>query len=89
MGNLAVWSGEGGRRVEALEQAQRAVTLREELVALNRAAYLPDLATSVNNLAADLGEEGREADAAAVRARYEELRAELDRPRPPERDQTP
>jgi hypothetical protein len=37
------------------------VTLRRELVALNRDAYLPDLAASVYNLAADLGDAGRRA----------------------------
>jgi hypothetical protein len=43
--------------------AQEATDLYRELVALNRDAYLPDLAGSVHNLANRLAEAGRRADA--------------------------
>lgn len=46
--------------------AQEAVALRRELVALNRDAYLPVLASSVNNLAVRLAEAGRHAEALAT-----------------------
>ena len=51
-----------GRRAEGLEVAQEAVTLYRELVGLNRDAYLPNLATSVNNLATQLAGVGRRAE---------------------------
>ena len=56
--NLAVDLGEAGRRAEGLAAAQEAVDLRRELVGLNRDAYLPDLAVSVNNLAVRPGRGG-------------------------------
>jgi tetratricopeptide (TPR) repeat protein len=52
-----------GRRAEALITAQQAVTLHQELAALNRDVYLPNLAASVHNLAVDLAEAGRRAEA--------------------------
>ena len=54
---------EVGRRGEALEASREAVTLYRELVVLNRDAYLPNLAASVNNHATDLAEAGRRAEA--------------------------
>ena len=44
-----------GDRIAAATDTQEAVDLRRELVALNRDAYLPDLAGSVNNLGAPRG----------------------------------
>jgi hypothetical protein len=47
---------------QRLVATQQAVELRRELVELNRDAYLPDLAGSVNNLAIGLAEVGRRAE---------------------------
>ena len=75
--NLAVRLGEAGRRAEGLTAAQEAVDLRRELVALNRDAYLPDLAISVNNLAIRLGEAGRRAEGLAAAQEAVDLYREL------------
>ncbi|MGL5824789.1 MAG: hypothetical protein ACRCYU_08225, partial [Nocardioides sp.] len=53
---------EAGRRTEALEPTQEAVTLRRELAAANPAAYAPDLAMSLNNLGIRLSEAGQPLD---------------------------
>jgi hypothetical protein len=49
--NLAIRLVEAGRRTDALTTAQEAADHYRQLVALNRDAYLPNLAASVNNLA--------------------------------------
>jgi hypothetical protein len=54
--HLAIRLAEAGRRAEALSTAHEAANLYRELVTLNRDAYLPDLAASVNNLANRLAE---------------------------------
>ena len=55
-----------GRSGEALEVAQEAVRLRRELVEVSPAAYTPDLAMSLNNLATILSEEGQYEEALNV-----------------------
>jgi tetratricopeptide (TPR) repeat protein len=62
----AVWLAGAGRRAEALATSEEAVRLRRELVAGNRDAYLPNLATSVNNHANRLAELGRRVEALEV-----------------------
>ena len=52
-----------GRREEALETAGEAVAIRRQLAEASPAAYLPDLAGSLNNLANRLGESGRREEA--------------------------
>ena len=69
--------GRGGRQAEALSTAQEAVDLHRELTALNRDAYLPDLATSVNNHAIRLAEAGRRAEALLTPQEAVDLRREL------------
>ena len=54
---------EVGRSGEALEAAQEAVRLRRELVEASPAAYTPDLARSLNNLAGFLSGAGRSGEA--------------------------
>ncbi len=66
-----------GRRVEGLAAAQEAVELYRELVELNRDAYLPDLAASVNNLALRLAEAGRRAEGLAAAQEAETFYREL------------
>ena len=68
---------EAGRRAEALIVSQEAVTLRRELTKANRDAYLPHLATSVNNHATFLAEAGRRAEALTVSQEAVTLRREL------------
>ena len=68
---------EVGRRPEALLVSEEAVTLRRELVAANRDAYLPNLAMSVNNHAALLAEVGRRPEALLVSEEAVTLRREL------------
>jgi hypothetical protein len=46
-GRAGVPSSEAGRRAEALAAGEEAVALRRGLVAQNRDAFLPDLATSL------------------------------------------
>jgi hypothetical protein len=53
--------------------AQEAVDLYRELVALNRDAYLPNLATSVTNFAVYLAEGGRRAEGLAAAREAVEL----------------
>ncbi|NNJ62540.1 MAG: hypothetical protein HKP61_16665 [Dactylosporangium sp.] len=73
----AVRLAEAGRRPEALEASAEAVTLRRELAAGNRDAYLPDLAMSVNNHAVRLAEAGRRPEALEASAEAVTLRREL------------
>jgi hypothetical protein len=80
--NLAVRLGEAGRRAEALTAAQEAVDLYRGLVALNRDAYLPDLAMSVTNLAVDLAEAGRRAEALTAAQEAVDLYQQLARVHP-------
>jgi hypothetical protein len=68
---------EAGRRADGLAAAQEAVHLRRELVELNRDAYLPGLAMSVNNLAVHLAEAGRRADGLAAAQEAVHLYREL------------
>jgi tetratricopeptide (TPR) repeat protein len=71
------WLSDIGQRAEGLATAQRAVDLYEELAAGNRAAYLPNLAGSVNNLANRLAAVGRREEALAAAQRAVDLREEL------------
>jgi hypothetical protein len=72
-----VWLSDYGQRVEALVAAQRSTGLYEELAVGNRAAHLPDLATSVNNLANHLAAAGRREEALTTAQRAVDLREEL------------
>ena len=55
-----------GRSDDALEVAQQAAGLYRDLVEVSPAAYTPDLARSLNNLAIGLSEVGRSDDALEV-----------------------
>ncbi|MGH3623848.1 MAG: tetratricopeptide repeat protein [Sciscionella sp.] len=68
---------EAGRRAEALSASDEAVQLYRELAAGNRDAYLPNLATSVNNHALRLAEAGRRAEALTASDEAVQLRREL------------
>jgi hypothetical protein len=57
-----------GRRWSKNARGRRRLTRRRQLAEANPAAYLPNLATSVNNLAIELSEAGREEEASVVRA---------------------
>ena len=61
----------------ALTVSQEAVDLRRELAAVNRDAYLPDLAGSVNNHAVRLAEVGRRGEAVTVSEEAVDLYREL------------
>jgi Tetratricopeptide repeat len=61
--NLAVRLGHLGRREEALEKAQQAVSIREQLAQASPDAFRPTLADSLNNLAVMLSELGRRQEA--------------------------
>ena len=56
----------GPPRPRRWPRTEEAVTLRRELAAANRDAYLPDLAASLNNLGVWFSEMGRPAEALAV-----------------------
>ena len=73
---------EVGRRAEAVPVSQQAVDLYRELAALNRDAYLPDLAMSLNNHALRLAEVGRRAEAVPVSQQAVDLNRELAAPEP-------
>lgn len=62
-GTLANWLSEVGRRVEALGPAQEAVELYRALARANPEAFNPDLAGSLNDLAAILIKLGRREEA--------------------------
>ena len=66
MNNLANILSGVGRSGEALEAAQEAVRLRRELVEASPAAYTPDLAASLNNLANIQKEKGQYEEALNV-----------------------
>ena len=68
---------EAGRRTDGLAAAQEAADLRRELATLNRDAYLPDLAMSVNNLAVYLAEAGRRTEGLAAAQEAADLDREL------------
>ena len=59
-----------------------AVALGRELVGLNRDAYLPDLASALNNHANRLAETGLWAEAAVLSEEVVRLRRELIAPEP-------
>jgi tetratricopeptide (TPR) repeat protein len=61
--NLAVRLGHLGRREEALEKAQQAVSIREQLAQACPDAFRPALAASLNNLANRLSDLGRREEA--------------------------
>jgi tetratricopeptide (TPR) repeat protein len=63
MGQLGIRLSELGRRDEALTPTQEATDLYRQLADTNPAAYLPDLAMSLNNLGARLSELGRRDEA--------------------------
>ncbi|WP_366851062.1 tetratricopeptide repeat protein [Methanothrix sp.] len=54
-----------GRREDALASAQEAVEIHRKLARSNPAAFLPDLATSLNNLGNRLSALGRQKEAMA------------------------
>ena len=60
-----------------MSAAQEAADLRREPGGLNRDAYLPDLATSLNNLAVRLGETSRRAEGLAAAQGAVDLYREL------------
>ena len=62
--------------------ARRAVEIREQLARENPAAYLPDLAMSLNNLASFLSETGDRQGALAPARRAVEIREQLARENP-------
>ncbi|MFJ6169206.1 tetratricopeptide repeat protein [Micromonospora orduensis] len=68
---------EAGRRVEALSTSSEAVDLDRGLVQVNRDAYLPDLAGSVNNHANLLAMMGRPAEALSTSSEAVDLHREL------------
>ena len=68
---------EVGRSGEALEVAQEAVGLYRDLVEASPAAYTPDLAGSLNNLAGFLSGAGRSGEALEVAQEAVRLRREL------------
>ena len=55
-----------GQRDRALTEGRQAVNFYRELVVVNRDAYLPDLAMSLNNHASRLAQTGRRAEAVPV-----------------------
>jgi hypothetical protein len=61
------------RREEGLAASEEAVEVRRRLAQANPAAYLPDLASSLNNLSVDMAEAGRRGDAHQARAEGREL----------------
>ena len=63
LGMLGFALSELGRREEALQVAQEAVEIRRRLAAQHPEAFLPDLASSLHNLANRLYEVGRRAEA--------------------------
>ncbi|WP_131738250.1 tetratricopeptide repeat protein, partial [Actinomadura roseirufa] len=63
---LAVRLSHAGQRAHALVEGGQAVRIWRPLAAANRAAYLPDLAMSLNNHAALLAETGQREEAIAV-----------------------
>ncbi|WP_460363384.1 tetratricopeptide repeat protein, partial [Actinocorallia lasiicapitis] len=66
-----------GNRQQALHHSHQARNLYRELAGLSRDAYLPDLATSLNNHAGLLAEIGRRAEAVPVSQEAVDLYREL------------
>jgi tetratricopeptide (TPR) repeat protein len=71
-----------GRREEALAATAEAVELRRTLAAARPDAFLPDLASSLNNLGIRLSALGRREEALAATAEAVELRRTLAAARP-------
>ncbi len=74
---LATADRQIGNHTAAATANAEAVDLYRELTALNRDAYLPDLAGSVNNLAVYLAEAGRRTEGLAAAQEAVDLRREL------------
>src|ERR1019366_2974089 len=74
--------GDLGRREEALAAIEEAVTIRRELARARPDAFLPDLATSLNNQSVRLGELGRREEALAAIEEAVTAYRELARARP-------
>jgi len=66
--------GELGRREQALAASEEAVAIRRRLAEARPDAFLPDLATSLNNLSNRLGELGRQEQALAASEEAARLR---------------
>jgi len=79
---LANRLAEVGRREQALEPAQRAVGIYSELAEAKPDTYLPNLSTSLNNLAVLLDELG-DPNASTIHQRSEVLRKQLESEQPP------
>jgi hypothetical protein len=67
LSNLGIQLSEVGRRAEALQATEEAVTIRRELAAAMPDRYRPDLADSLAILAAVHRQLGHAADADALR----------------------
>ncbi|MBD3139910.1 tetratricopeptide repeat protein [Microbispora bryophytorum] len=74
---LAIRLFYAGLHARALAVGHRALRLWQQLAALNRDAYLPDLAGSLNDHAVRLAEVGRRAEAVPVSEEAVRLRREL------------
>ncbi|MEV5742811.1 tetratricopeptide repeat protein [Microbispora rosea] len=74
---LAIRLFYAGLHARALPEGHRALRLWQQLAALNRDAYLPSLAGSLNNHAALLGEVGRRGEAVSVSEEAVRLYGEL------------
>ncbi len=62
LNNQANRQSEMGQREAALQSIEEAVTIRRELAARNREAFLPDLAAPLNNqanLQSEMGQRGK------------------------------
>ena len=71
-----------GRREEALEKAQEAVRIYEQLAQARPDAFLPDLAMSLSNLANMLSDLGRREEALAMAQEAVRIREQLAQARP-------
>lgn len=78
MNNFGIRLAEVGRRAEALDTGQEAVTVRRELARLDPDAHLPDLARSVHNLSIHLAAVGRRAEALDTAEEAANYYSELD-----------
>ena len=74
---LATAHSQIGDHLAASKTTSEAVELYRELVALNRDAYLPDLAAAVKDLAIHLGEAGSRAEGLSAAQEAVDLRREL------------
>ncbi|MFG3602529.1 tetratricopeptide repeat protein [Micromonospora chersina] len=75
--HLSIRLSETGRRDEALAAIEEAATTYRRLADANPAAYLPNLAASLNNLSVDLGEAGRRDEALAAIEEAATIRRQL------------